>query len=220
MNYADYRPYSWLDQGRAAGLEPAIASELFKRLGLPVEHRIRPWARAQSEVANGEADGFFATVTTERQQYAQPLGKAVVISQIVAFAHPDAVAMPGFSGALAPELCKHKLAAVRGNGWVKAQLQCAAVQANSTEALLGMLQRKHVELVIEDRLVFRDAAQQHPELPPFREHPLDFSAAPIFFMISKKSALLAQAARIESTLADMQADGSLLAIVRKETGGP
>jgi polar amino acid transport system substrate-binding protein len=190
--YADYRPYSWLEFDRPRGLEIEIAEALFRRLRLPVEHRILPWARAQADVAQGEADAFIATVTPERLQYADKVGPPLLQWQAAAFFRKEngAGGGPGDrAGALSiAELCAMKLAALRGNSWVKTHLHCAEpAPAPSTESLVRMLLARRIDAVIEDKLVLLDLARQLGVSTQLRTQPLEAGAAPMYLLIGKRS---------------------------------
>lgn len=217
--YADYRPYSHLDRGRAAGLEVEIAEELFaRRLGLRTEHLILPWARAQADVASGKADAFFATSTPERLQYARRVGEPVLISQVNAFMRQDAPEPPGDMLLTPTTLCAYKIAAVRGNSWVKTHLGCGDYSpASSTDGLVRMLMLARIDMVIEDRLVFLDAARRLQPDIQLREHALSFGSAPIHLLLSMRSGLMPLLPRIEAALAAMLRDGSLQLILQRHS---
>lgn len=212
--YADYRPYSWLEFDKPRGLEIEIAEALFvRRLKLPVEHRILPWARAQADVAQGEADAFIATATPERLQYADRVGPPLLQWQAAAFFRKED-AMAGRGGSLSTtELCTLRLAALRGNSWVKTHLPCAEpAPAPSTESLVRMLFARRIDAVIEDKLVLLDLARQLGVSTQLRTQPLEAGAAPMYLLIGKRSPLQAQLPRIEEALHAMQRDGSLQAL--------
>jgi len=220
--YADYRPYSWPEAGRAAGIEVEIAEELFaRRLGLKTQHQIQPWARAQAEVAAGKADAFFASSTPERLEYARRVGEPLLASQVSAFMRQDAEPPPAGVSLTPTRLCAYRIAAVRGNSWVKTHLGCGDYSpASSTEGLVRMLMLARIDMVIEDRLVFLDATQRVQPDVPFREHALGFGSAPIYLLLGKRSALLPLLPRLEAALAAMQKDGSLQAILLRHSAAP
>jgi ABC-type amino acid transport substrate-binding protein len=220
--YADYRPYSWLEAGRPAGIEVEIAEELFaRRLGLTTEHQIQPWARAQAEVAAGKADAFFASSTPERLAYALRVGEPLLASQVSAFMRQDAEPPPAGRSLTPTRLCAYRIAAVRGNSWVKTHLGCGDYSpASSTEGLVRMLMLRRIDMVIEDRLVFLDATQRVQPDVQFREHALGFGSAPIYLLLGKRSTLLPLLPRIEAALAAMQKDGSLSSILLRHSAAP
>ncbi|MEJ6000084.1 substrate-binding periplasmic protein [Paucibacter soli] len=220
--YADYRPYSFLERGRAAGLEVAIADELFtRRLGLKAEHLILPWARAQAEVASGKADAFFAASTPERLEYAHRVGEPLLTSQVSAFMRQDVAPPPAGLSLTPTRLCAYRIGAVRGNSWVKTHLGCGDYSpASSTEGLVRMLMLARIDMVIEDRLVFLDATQRVQPDVQFREHALGFGSAPIYLLLGKRSALLPLLPRIEAALATMHKDGGLQAILLRHSAAP
>ncbi|MEJ6005354.1 transporter substrate-binding domain-containing protein [Paucibacter sp. AS339] len=222
--YADYRPFSWMNGDKPAGIEVDIAKELFaRRLGFELEHRILPWARAQSDVASGDADAFFATATPQRLQFAVPTGPALLHWQMTAFARRSDPAFAKRSELAMAQLCQFKLAAVRGNGWVKTHLACAerVAASSNTESLLRMLMLERFDLILEDRLVVRSMARQLQLDEQIKEIRVDSEAAPMTLMIGRRSpSLLEQAPRIEAALNAMSRDGALQRILREHVGAP
>lgn len=209
--YADYRPYSWQDGERARGLEVDIAEALFvQRMGLHVQHRILPWARAQAEIEQGEADLFFATRSPARDNFARALGPPLLQWQAAAFLRSDsALTVP--SGTLQMDtLCQWKLGALNGNQWVSTHLPCPVpTRAGSTEALLRMLLADRFDAAVDDRLVMLDRAAQLGVSAKLRMLPIEVGAAGMYLQISRRSPLLGLADRIELTLKAMLVDGSL-----------
>lgn len=106
-----------------------------------------------------------------------------------------------------------KLAALRGNSWVKTHLHCAEpAPAPSTESLVRMLLARRIDAVIEDKLVLLDLARQLGVSTQLRTQPLEAGAAPMYLLIGKRSPLQAHVPRIEEALHAMQRDGSLQAL--------
>lgn len=209
--YADYRPYSWQDGPRVRGLEIDIAEALFVgRLGLKVQHEIKPWARAQADVERGEADLFFATRNPVRDAYARPLGPPLLHWQAAAFLRTDTVIKPPPGLLRLPTLCEWRLGALLGNQWVATYLPCAvATRAANTEALLKMLLADRFDAAVEDRLVLLDRAAQLGVSTRVRVLPLEVAGEAIYLQMGRRSPLQSYAELIEQTLHHMQSDGSL-----------
>lgn len=209
--YADYRPYSWLDGDQARGLEVDIAEALLvKRMMLRVQHRILPWARAQAEIEQGEADLFFATRSPARDGFARPLGPPLLHWQAAAFLRSDSpVSIP--AGPLQLDtLCQWRLGALNGNQWVSTHLSCGVpMRAQSTESLLRMLLADRFDAAVDDRLVMLDRAAQIGVSARLRVLPIEIGSAPIHLQISRRSRLLHLADSIELTLKAMLAEGAL-----------
>lgn len=81
---ADYKPFSWIEDGKAVGIQIDFVEEILSaRLGIKVRHEAYPWARAQQMVRTGEKDGFFTVPTEERAGYATRSEKPFYITNFV-----------------------------------------------------------------------------------------------------------------------------------------
>lgn len=60
-------PFSFEEQGKARGIAVDLVNEAFARLHKPVNIRFLPLTRAQTELANGKADGVFPLAYKEER---------------------------------------------------------------------------------------------------------------------------------------------------------
>lgn len=73
LNTADIAPFHYLKNGHLEGLVPPIIDCTLKKMGQPYKVNMLPWIRAQKEVEQGLAQGFFAArKNDERNAYATP----------------------------------------------------------------------------------------------------------------------------------------------------
>ena len=68
-----YEPFSWKDKdGRIRGIDIDFLDELLnKKMGIPIRHKVYPWARAQLLVRNGESDAFLTIPSPKRRTYTE-----------------------------------------------------------------------------------------------------------------------------------------------------
>ncbi|WP_428508968.1 substrate-binding periplasmic protein [Roseateles sp.] len=214
--YAEqYRPYSWQDGTRVQGLEVELAEEILQhRMGLVVEHRVLPWARAQADVSMGNADFFFAVETPDRNLFSRPIGGGLIPWRASVFVRSkDGGGLSGETIGL-DVLCGPKTGAVRGNGWVKKHLPCGTLSlANSPQALVRMLLMKRTDLIVDDGLMLRSTARQLQVENDLLEIPLKGESVSIQFRISLKSSHRALIPQLEKAIDAMRVDGTLKRII-------
>lgn len=127
--FNDFAPYSWDDKGEVKGLYKDITEEVFKRLGIPTDHKAYPWERAQRMVMDGIADVFVTVVTDARKEYATPSDRAVFVLNVVAVTykgHPDFQRMKKFTkiSQFSPFIVSDYI----GNGWGKNALKDLSIR--------------------------------------------------------------------------------------------
>lgn len=71
LNTQQWPPFEWERNGEQGGFAIEMVRCVFSKLGRPVEFQFLPWKRAQVDVQNGIADGFFpASQSADRDVYA------------------------------------------------------------------------------------------------------------------------------------------------------
>ncbi|MCV2438637.1 substrate-binding periplasmic protein [Paucibacter sp. DJ2R-2] len=214
--YAEqYRPYSWQEGTQVQGLEVELAEEILqRRMGLAVEHRVLPWARAQADVSMGNADFFFAVETPDRNLFSRPIGGGLIPWRASVFVRAkDGEELSGAAVSL-EALCSPKTGAVRGNGWVRKHLPCGTLSfANSPQALVRMLLLKRTDLIVDDGLMLRSTARQLQVENDLLEIPLKGESVSIQFRISLKSQHQALIPQLEKAIDTMRVDGTLKKIL-------
>lgn len=216
--YAEqYRPYSWEEGVGATGLEVELAEELFRRrLGLEIKHQVLPWARAQAEVASGNADFFFASATPERQQFSLAVGEALIQWHASAFVRKSDVDTLTPRALGIDMLCNEKTGVVRGNSWAKRHLSCASLTTStSPQTLIRMLLMKRTDVIVDDGLVVRDLARQMKVEQDLHEIPIHEGAASIQLRIGHKSKYQDLIPKLTNAMTAMRADRTLQRIVSR-----
>jgi polar amino acid transport system substrate-binding protein len=64
----DYRPFSYLDNGKPSGLAVAVVEELIRRTAEPAHIELVPWTRGYHQVRNQPDTALFSTVRTARRE--------------------------------------------------------------------------------------------------------------------------------------------------------
>ncbi len=122
--FENYEPISWLDAGTMRGVLVDIVDEaIARRMGIAIEHRGYPWARAQDMVKKGYADAYLTVVTPERSEYTNASVESVLSLDNVAYinAHnPHRKDLERIQ--TLDDLLPYSLVDYFGNGWAKRHL--------------------------------------------------------------------------------------------------
>ena len=156
--FENYEPISWLDEGTMHGVLVDIVNEaISRRMGIAVEHRGYPWARAQELVKRGLADAFLTVVTPERAQFTI-FGEESVLSldnvAYTSFRHPRRAELEKAQNL--DDLRQYTLADYFGNGWAKKHLgEHHVYWVPGMSNALRMVSAGRVDSFIEARQVVR-----------------------------------------------------------------
>lgn len=95
--YTEWFPYTYTENGAAAGFEIETLREVLKGMGLEAEFIEYPWKRCLASLAEGQADALVSLLKTpEREEFAIFPEEHISISRTVFFAAADkAVAFTG-----------------------------------------------------------------------------------------------------------------------------
>lgn len=216
--FEDYEPISWSVSNVMRGVLIDIVDEaIVKRMGIAVEHRGYPWARAQAMVKVGDADAFLTVATRERTEYTVAGNEVVLSLDNVAYIsarHPRRQELEQVKtlGDLKPYL----IGAYLGSGWAKTRLTEHRVHwAPRISTILGMVSAERVDALVEAAQVVR-----------YHVHRLNLDAdiielAPIFdtvhfrLCIRKNSPYVAQLDQFDQVIRAMRKDGTLERIYSK-----
>ncbi|MGB1239445.1 MAG: substrate-binding periplasmic protein [Pseudomonadales bacterium] len=216
IGYADYRPYSYLDQGKAQGLEVDLLNAvLADRLGVELEHRVLPWKRVQHQVASGQIDAFVAVASQARSSYAKPSAQALVYGQISAFTRTEDARFKGISTLSLAQLKPFDIGAIAGSGWVANNLPGYSVQsAFSIDAMADMLMAQRVDVIVENPLIFNHHLSLENQQLKVRETTIEQTGFELVFYVSRKSQHLGILESFDRALAQMRSDGSHAKILK------
>jgi polar amino acid transport system substrate-binding protein len=120
-----YAPYSYLENGEVKGIMPAILELLLgKTAGIQLEHKARPWRRAQAEVKSGIADAMCTFASTERQEFALSSSHPIVVLKPHLFYTADSPARKIIEKATTrEELLGLEVLDQDGNQWARQNLK-------------------------------------------------------------------------------------------------
>ncbi len=207
--YADYRPYSWSDNGHPTGLEIDILNEAIgKRLGLPIVHRILPWERAQQNVKAGDADAFVATPNEQRAQFADASATPVTYWELALYVRKGDTRFSHIKNI--SELSPYRIGSMIGNGWTQTNLAHMDVYyVGKMEQLPKMLLLDRIDVIPDNPLVMRSILHGAHNADKIDEVALDYMRRDMFLFVGKHSALHPYLADINTILLQMKRDGSL-----------
>lgn len=117
-------PYSFEQNGRAAGPMVEILALACARIGIDCQTQVLPWRRALSLVEQGSVEGIFSVIDIPERQYQLHLLRPVLSLRYAFFALPDSK----FSYTNPDSLRGHKLAAYGPSGVSSALLDAVNAQ--------------------------------------------------------------------------------------------
>ncbi len=207
--YADYKPYSWSENGHPTGLEIDILNEAIgKRLGLPIVHRILPWERAQQNVKAGDADAFVATPNEQRAQYADASSTPVTYWELALYVRKGDSRFSKIRNI--SELSPYRIGSMIGNGWTQSNLGGMDVYyVGKMEQLPKMLLLERIDVIPDNPLVMRGILRGGHNADKIDEVALDYMRQDMLLYVGKHSALHQYLADLNTILLQMKRDGSL-----------
>jgi polar amino acid transport system substrate-binding protein len=213
----EYAPYSYTQNGKAAGIEVDVASQLFtQHFKLPVQHTIFPWSRAQAKVESGEFDAMFAVPTQERLRYAVASKQAVYHWYVCFFVRKDDHRLDQVHSI--EGLKPFKIGVQLGNSWAKEQLKEHNVNyIPAPSSLPAMLLAKRFDVVILDPYVMANLLQNSPLKNQIEELPQHIDQANIHFMMSLRSPFIDLMPRCDDELIHISKSGALAKIRHQHT---
>jgi polar amino acid transport system substrate-binding protein len=154
----EWPPYQSQASGAPAGIAVDAVRCIFDRLGMSVEIVFLPWQRAQEDVRNGNAAGFFAASrSAERDQFATL--STPIAPQVWTWFYRR-------GSAIAPDDAGFKAAArVTGTfgsnmaAWLRESGFRVQDEPRTTDQLLQMLERGYVDAVLANSVAFELALE-------------------------------------------------------------
>lgn len=185
--------YAYENEGKIVGLQINLIEEIFvKRMGVKVSYRLRPWARANSEVKNGEADALM-TNGPLRKEWADH-GEEVWfnLTQSI-YTWKGNPLIPEFKKTQTlEELKPYNFIGHRGSGWETRHLVnpgFSITQVTNPETIYLMLAFKRGDLAIAYDFQALFFMHKNPELrKKIEKVPVDLGFdIPMHYMVGKKS---------------------------------
>jgi polar amino acid transport system substrate-binding protein len=149
----EWKPYQTVVGGQVEGTAVKAVKCVLEKMGHKAEITVLPWVRAQKDVADGAANGFFAaSKSADRDAFADM--SAPFIPQVwkwytAADKAVDVTAKTAKVGVLAGSSMEKWL---DENGYAGTQ------KIQSADALVKMLQSGRIEAVLSNEIVFKEAA--------------------------------------------------------------
>jgi len=220
MVYAEgFAPFSWTSQGRVTGILPDIMDEAARRMGVTVSHQARPGDEVMAAVKGLGADGFLSVPSRDYDAFAARGEKPVLTTSI------------GLFVSLSYEPLIQRLRLVRDPAELKGLKLCASRYDSWSQArLAGLDLTLYPNLAEALSALARGDAQvmaQVPEVVEFQTARLDLSAQvlrvpgvfldeiSLFLHLNRHGAAAALMPAFDKALADMRADGTLVAILTR-----
>jgi len=190
------------DAGAASGVKGIYADILdeilLRRLGIAWKGEFFPWARAQMQVKNGQADLLITIPTDERRQYSVASNQPVLEQYLHVYTyrgHPRIAAIRGIKSVEDIKALGFLPLANVGNGWFKQHIDTAGINTYyglADQNIAEMLATRRGDMMIDLPLSMNPTIKamglaDQLEMTPARFGPLGFH-----LLISKKSPLVAR----------------------------
>lgn len=148
----EWKPYQTVVGGQVEGTAVKAVKCVLEKMGHKAEITVLPWVRAQKDVADGAANGFFAaSKSADRDAYADM--SAAFIPQVwkwyTANDKVDVTAKTAKVGVLAGSSMEK---------WLDENAYAGTQKIQSADALVKMLQSGRIEAVLSNEIVFKEAA--------------------------------------------------------------
>lgn len=148
----EWKPYQSTTNGQLDGLAVKAVKCILDKMGHKAEITVLPWTRAQKEVADGNAAGFFAASKSgDRDAFAEM--SQAFIPQVWRWYTPADKTVDVSSKAT-------KVGVLAGSSmekWLDENGFTATQKIQSTDALVKMLQSGRIEAVLANEIVFKEA---------------------------------------------------------------
>jgi len=206
--YADYRPYSWVENGKVVGLEIDLLEEaLGRRLGIRLEHQVLPWERAQQYVREGVADAFIASWSNARTAYAVVGREPVSFWELSLFFRKGDERFRKVRNL--KELSGHRIGSLIGNAWMRENFDASQVHfVERMEQLPRMLVAGRIDVIADNPYVLHHILRSEPEAARIEEIALAGHKNDMLLYIGKRSRYAGRMGEIEEVLRKMRADGT------------
>lgn len=152
LNTQDWKPYQTLNNGQPEGIAVKAVKCIIEKMGHKADIAVLPWMRAQKEVADGAAAGFFAaSKSADRDAYAD-MSQAFIPQVWRWYSLSDKSVDVGAKSA--------KVGVLAGSSmekWLDENGYTGTQKIQSTEALVKMLQTGRIDAVLGNEIVFKEA---------------------------------------------------------------
>ena len=222
---ADYPPliYRGTD-GKPAGIFYDIMTEAFRRLEIPLQVEVYPWARAQKIVASGKADGMVTVLTDSRRLLFHGSDPILLASEhiFVNKNNPrikEIMAIRSLKGIL-----PFKVVEIIGSGWTKENLIGAnIIWVPTMDNAFNMLIKNRADIFIANRFTGADFLKKKMrEAGPYAEGyknivstPYPLKTIAFRLLVQKDSPFVNIIEKFNETLHQMQLDETIQHIIER-----
>jgi polar amino acid transport system substrate-binding protein len=206
VGYADYRPYSYSLNGKAAGIEVDVLNAVAARLNIKIHHQVLPWKRVQMMVEGGALDAYVAVKTPARSKYTVAGKQSIALGKVSFFVHKDNYKK--VTSLTLQDIQQLRLGAINGSGWAKKNLNEENVHyLSSMNALTQMLVLKRIDGIAENSFILADYLKRYDLKKDIKEIELDLPSLKLVMLISKFSPFASKIEQIDAVLKDLHAEG-------------
>lgn len=208
-----FPPYSWLEAGKLSGMDVEIVAALVRRAGAEPRFEPAPWNRVQQLLEQGRVDAAFQFVgRPDRFEKYHMIGPFRFGETVFA------VPLDGISDwERLEDLQPFSIGMVQGYTYGQAFDQAGFLRKENTAGdnrlLLRMLAARRVDAIIGDRVTLAYLAQQEGVRDTIRFLAKPFDRVARYIAVPRDRPGIAE--RLRVALAQMQADGSIGAIMRQ-----
>jgi polar amino acid transport system substrate-binding protein len=215
---AEFRPFTWKDEGRLVGFDVDLAREIGKELGVEVEFRERSWDLLAAELLQGKGDLVISGVTATAERalevsFSDPYYLTRTIA-LVAKPRADGVARIGDLDDPARRIVVQK--ASTGEHAARRHLPRARVDTFDTESACALeVAQGRADAFVYDELQVRAHAAQHPGATRVIDETLSFEP----YAIECRKGDPETVAWLNLVLATLRRDGRLDELYKKHLPG-
>lgn len=215
-------PNSWRDEdGDMRGILVDLTAEVaaaadYEFLPVPL-----PLPRVQAEVASGDVDGMCLVVTPARLEYAFATAEPLTTGHVTLFARRDNPAYDELAAVKSlDDLAKAGVTVIasEGNGWIRENIEKRGIKtvfANGTVGTVRMLIGKRGDVIADMSHQINWITKEMDGGGEIAELPAVMDNVDWHLLISKKSPLAADMARLDEAVREMKEAGKAAEIFQR-----
>ena len=208
-----FPPYSWVEDDKVVGMDAEIVAAMVRRTGALPRFEPAPWNRVQQLLEQGRVDAAFQFVGRpdrfEKYHMIGPFRHGETVFAVLEDGIQDWQRLE--------DLMPYSIGVVQGYTYGEAFDRATYLRKESTAGdnrlLLRMLAARRVDAIIGDRVTLAYLAQQEGMRDRIRFLDKPFDRVPRYIAVPRDRPMVAE--RLRKALAEMQADGSIGAIMRQ-----
>lgn len=210
--YHNYRPYSWKENNQMHGILIDIINEAIqKRMGITVNHRGFPWARAQLMVKENKADAFVTCTTPARKIYTYISEEPVLnltTKLHVGVNNPKIAQLRQVKSVSYAELKGYQLVDYIGNGWAETNLKgLNVIWLPKIDAIVPFLALGRADAWVHASQISEYNIKRLGYKGKVVTLPNVLSVAPMYLCIGKNSQFTGILPKFEKTIRKMRQSG-------------